>query len=168
MGKVNGAGFKSVLCLASASGSLFAGGGFTNLDGVAVSGIAQWNGRVWSPLGSGLGAGGAYAAAMASVGSDLFVLGNFVTAGLNPSSGIALWHGPTSVAAPQIAAMLSGSQLVLSWPAAAAGYALETSSMLGAGASWAPLTSGIVTNGDHLARTNLVTGAAAFFRLHQP
>ncbi|MEI9960563.1 MAG: hypothetical protein WDM76_05340 [Limisphaerales bacterium] len=75
--------------------------------------------------------------------------------------------GSQSVNQPEIIPALSGNKLILSWPSSASDYVLETSPKLGPGASWTPITSGIVTNGGNLVLTNSVTGTNAFFRLHK-
>ena len=60
-----------------------------------------------------------------------------------------------------------GKQLVLSWPVAATDFILETSSRLGAQASWSPLTTGVFLSGTNYVRTNSIGSGAAFFRLHK-
>jgi len=58
-------------------------------------------------------------------------------------------------------------EVVLSWPAAATNYALETTGALASGATWTPLTNGIATAGDTCLFTNRASGHAAFYRLHR-
>ena len=62
----------------------------------------------------------------------------------------------------------SANRLVLSWPASAAGYILETSGSLGGGASWSAPTVGPTTVGDRLVLTNDLGTTARFFRLRKP
>jgi len=75
---------------------VYAGGSFTNADGIYAPGIAKWNGTSWSTLGSGLyfsvsaGAGSCFAVALS--GNDLFVGGSFSSAGDKPSMFIARWN----------------------------------------------------------------------------
>ncbi len=44
-------------CLKSFNGFLYAGGGFTNINGQPFDNIAKWNGASWSAVGGGLNAG---------------------------------------------------------------------------------------------------------------
>ena len=54
-GSANGIGQGTVTALAVAgSGSVYVGGAFTQAGGIPASQIAEWNGRTWSPLGTGL------------------------------------------------------------------------------------------------------------------
>jgi len=59
-----------------------------------------------------------------------------------------------------------GNKLILSWPAAAAAFTLETRSAAVTGA-WTPLTTGIFLIGNNFVRTNTIGPTPAFFRLHQ-
>jgi hypothetical protein len=59
-------------------------------------------------------------------------------------------------------------KVVLSWPASASGFVLETTSNLTSGASWVPLTNGISTVNDRFVLTNNITASPAFYRLHVP
>jgi len=65
-------------------------------------------------------------------------------------------------------AALIMDQIVLSWPAGASNYILETSGTPNAGAPWSPLSSGIFLSGDGFVKTNAITPAPAFFRLRLP
>lgn len=78
--------------------ALYAGGEFTTIGGVPANRIARWNGRSWSPLGSGMnstvhaltvfddGAGG---------GPALYAGGQFTSAGGAAATRIARWNGST-------------------------------------------------------------------------
>jgi hypothetical protein len=57
--------------------------------------------------------------------------------------------------------------VVVSWPASAAGFVLETSPTA-SDSSWTPLTTGIVTVGTSCFLTNAITSDTAFYRLHHP
>lgn len=74
-------------------GSLYAGGPFTTVSGVAVNCIAKWDGSNWSALGSGMG-GTVLALAFGPDGS-LYAGGQFTTAGGMPANYIARWDGVT-------------------------------------------------------------------------
>lgn len=166
VGNVSGAGLNSVQCLATLNGSLFVGGGFTDIDGVTANGIARWDGAKWSAMGSGIGTGSAYPSAMIPVGNDLFVVGEFSSAGAAPAAGIALWHGSASVPAPQVSVLLSGNQVLLSWPTSAAGYILESSTNL-LSDTWTVVTTTPSISGDEYVVTNAASRTAGFFRLQK-
>jgi hypothetical protein len=69
--------------LAVAGGMLYAGGYFNTAGGFPANCIAQWDGRIWSALGSGLSNTGyqVHVRAFASSDTALYVGGLFMTAG---------------------------------------------------------------------------------------
>jgi len=84
--------------------SLYAGGSFITADGLATKGIARWDGKSWSSVGSGLGNSGPvglspYVLTMMvhdnGAGPALYVGGGFTSAGGEPASNIAKWNGQT-------------------------------------------------------------------------
>jgi hypothetical protein len=86
----------AVYALAVSGSDVYAGGFFDTAGGVAVNGIAKWDGTAWSGLGSGLGNGSNYyptVLALAVSGSNLYVGGWFETAGGNQATNIAKWDG---------------------------------------------------------------------------
>ncbi|MGZ4964512.1 MAG: hypothetical protein ACXWC8_18300, partial [Limisphaerales bacterium] len=82
-------GSTAVYDLAFVGDTLYAGGSFTNVDGVAANGLAKWDGTNWSNVGF---KGTAYS--LAVDGSDLYVGGGFKTnlAGL-ALTNVARWDG---------------------------------------------------------------------------
>lgn len=74
--------------------SLVVGGTFTKaatpLGWIPVSGIAQWDGNAWGPLGAGVG-GAVYALAVHE--GELLAGGSFSQAGGVPASSVARWNG---------------------------------------------------------------------------
>jgi hypothetical protein len=78
----------------SDDGKLYCCGRFTNMSGVAASGIARWDGTKWEALGSGFFADLAVVRGtdMTIRGNDVFAVGTFTVAGLTDSSGIARWN----------------------------------------------------------------------------
>ncbi len=81
LGQVSGGPFIRVNALAiGPDGSLFAGGRFDAVDGVASRSVARWDGAQWQPLGDGLGLPGQYPEVFAlAVGRDstLYAGGTF-------------------------------------------------------------------------------------------
>ena len=74
---------------------LYVGGEFTTIDGVAVNGIARWEGTSWQSVAGGVsGTGfqmGVHALAVFDdgTGSALYAAGRFQFAGATPADGIA-------------------------------------------------------------------------------
>ena len=74
--------------------------------------------------------------------------------------------GPDALqSAPKLTASISAKNIVLSWPAAPAGYTLQSTASLKTGATWTPvLTAPTVSNG--IATVTIQVGAGTqFFRL---
>jgi hypothetical protein len=74
--------------------ALYAGGYFSTAGGLPANQIAKWDGRQWSPLGSGMGFP-VYALAGFDDGTGpaLYAAGNFSMAGGAPANRIAKWDG---------------------------------------------------------------------------
>ncbi len=72
-------------------GTLYAGGSFLNIGGVACSRIAAWNGVAWAPLGVGMNA----PVEGLAIGPDgtLYAGGQFTTAGGIAANYVAQWNG---------------------------------------------------------------------------
>jgi hypothetical protein len=81
-----------VYALAVSGPDLYAGGAFTTAGGVAVNGIAKWDGSAWSALGSGMGGYGSVYA-LTVIGTNLYAGGYTRTAGGVPANNIARWDG---------------------------------------------------------------------------
>ena len=75
----------------TASGSqVYISGVFTSVDGISASGIAEWTGGGWAPLGAGLnGAGDDINVS----GGTVFEIGKFTTAGGVSATNVAAWDG---------------------------------------------------------------------------
>src|SRR5207244_13644299 len=115
-------GFGAVTAMAVSDRDLYVGGYFNIAGGLPANHIARWDGRAWSPLGSGLDGA---ASSLAISGEQLFVAGNFSSAGALPSSNFGLWHIP-----PRLESLRIDGQWQLSWPTQYLGYALQTNSRL--------------------------------------
>jgi hypothetical protein len=89
------AGVWSMVAFDDGSGpALYAGGGFTTIDGVSASHIAKWNGTAWAPMGAGIN-GWVYTLRVLDDGTGpaLYAGGDFTLAGSTPASCIAKWNG---------------------------------------------------------------------------
>jgi sugar lactone lactonase YvrE len=73
---------------------------------------------------------------------------------------------PASSAAPTLRIARTGANVLLSWPLAASKFVLELSITPSSGASWTPMTNGIVISGNYFWLTNNANDSQAFYRLH--
>jgi acyl-CoA reductase-like NAD-dependent aldehyde dehydrogenase len=67
--------------------------------------------------------------------------------------------------APRLAISRVGDAVVLSWPAAAARYTLQTAASLSNSPVWLPAGLAPVVTGDRRMVTNSLSGPGLFFRL---
>ena len=74
--------------------------------------------------------------------------------------------GPNTLPVPQLSVATAGPKLVFTWPDYIAGYSLQTSAKLGAGAFWAPaaVSAFVLTNGAFLIKVSK-TSQQAFYRI---
>ena len=74
--------------------------------------------------------------------------------------------GPNSLPVPKLSFATAGQNLAFTWPDYITGYSLQTTTNLGAGVSWVPVTgsSTILTNGTFLI-TVPMTSQQAFYRI---
>jgi len=82
----------SIRCLAfDSDGTLYVGGTFANINGVAAAAVASYSGGVWSALGAGLD----NSCLGMTIGFDgtLYVTGTFANAGGAAAAGVAQWNG---------------------------------------------------------------------------
>ena len=147
-----------VYALAVSGGTLYAGGDFTTAGGSAANDIAQWNGSIWSPLGSGISGGGGYASpvsALAVSGGTLYAGGNFTTAGGSAATNIAQWNGSSwsplgsgmGGSYPSVSALaVSGSTLYAGGLFTTAGGNTANNIAEWNGSSWSALGSGMGMN----------------------
>jgi trimeric autotransporter adhesin len=90
--------------LAVRGATLYAGGQFSAIDGVAASNIASWDGEAWQPLGDGVaGLANKPAARVTRLvvsGDDLYVGGEFWRAGGQPAQSLAIWREDPVIVVP--------------------------------------------------------------------
>lgn len=78
----------AVTCIVSTNGQLVIGGGFSSVNGVSASCVAQWDGFIWNGIGSGLQT---HVYAMASHAADIYAAGFVFTNGGGPY--VVRWNG---------------------------------------------------------------------------
>ena len=96
---VRGPGIVGEVRAATRSGSgsgndMVIGGTFATISGVAMNGIARWDGSSFTPLGTGL-VGSSVDALLTLDNGDIIAGGNFAAAGGTAVNHIARWNGTT-------------------------------------------------------------------------
>jgi len=89
-----------------------------------------------------------------------------VGAGLTNSATGEASFSPIVSALPTIGLGRTAGGVQLDWWSDTDRVLVESSSTLGSGASWSPLTSGMVVNGSHRFQSSPISGRQAYFRLH--
>lgn len=134
---------------------VYIGGNFMSVGGVAVSGIAKWNGSVWSTLGSGVGGVDTRypsVSAVAVSANNVYVGGGFSNAGGITTSGIAKWDGASwsslgngigGGSNPQVKTIaINGTDVYVGGGFSAAGSVLASNVAQWDGNNWSALGSG--------------------------
>ena len=85
----------TVRTLAIGPGGLYIGGDLTEVDGMAISSIAKWDGTGWSALGGGLPGYNEGVHALATQETNVFVGGNLRWVPGFRGPGLAKWDGST-------------------------------------------------------------------------
>jgi uncharacterized repeat protein (TIGR03803 family) len=88
------------------------------------------------------------------------------TAAIGGTNGDGTLFALSLPAPPSLAITPSGKQVVISWPASASTFVLQTATNLASG-SWSDITNGIAAAGTNNVFTNTAGGRTAFFRLQQ-
>jgi hypothetical protein len=84
----------AIWAVAADTSSVFIGGTFTQVNGVAARSIARWNGTNWFPLKQGIGGlAFPYVQSLTLDGTNLYVGGPFTMAGATNANRIARWDG---------------------------------------------------------------------------
>jgi hypothetical protein len=90
---------------------------------------------------------------------------SYYSAGTGAAGSVVFAQSSLIPALPGVSATLDSSRnFVMSWPASATNYVLETSATLGPGTVWKTVP-GAVVSGNYFVMTNKTSGAAGFFRL---
>ena len=141
-------GSVSALVVNTNTGRVYIGGAFTIAGTVLANNIAQWDGSVWSPLGSGI-SGQVNALALDESG-NLYAGGVFTSAGGVSATNIARWDG--NVWSP-LGSGIGGRVFALALDAlgnlytgglfASAGGASATNIARWSGSEWSALGSGV-------------------------
>ena len=95
------------------------------------------------------------------------VIVNFQYTVTNQISSGSRFYRLAIIAAPALQAQVSGNNFILSWPASASGYVLETTTNLTATNSWTAVTNMPALLNQQSVVTNQISGAARFYRLKQ-
>jgi hypothetical protein len=151
-----------VTALAVSGTDLYVGGTFIMAGDVAATNIAKWDGSNWSALGSGFNAN---VNALATLNNTLYAGGDFITEGGKFSPFMASAY--LQALPPTASAVLSGNNFILTWPASATGFTLQSTVNLTPPVVWTTNSPApVIINGQNTV-TDLISGAQKFYRLIQ-
>jgi hypothetical protein len=151
-----------VTALAVSGTDLYVGGVFITAGDVAATNIAKWDGTNWSALGSGMNAA---VTALAISGNTLYAGGDFITEGGNFCPFMASAY--LQALPPTASAILSGNNFILTWPASATGFTLESTVNLAPPVVWTTNSPApVLINGQNTV-TDPISGTQKFYRLVQ-
>lgn len=135
----------------------FVGGYFSQIGGVAVTNIAEWDGIRWIGLGEGIGyyAGGFVDSGVNSIttiGTKMYAAGDFTNAGSVPVNNIAVWDATNWHALGDGLNNLvfdlatDGTNLYAGGHFSVAGAISASRIAKWNGTTWSPLSSGVTKN----------------------
>jgi hypothetical protein len=75
--------------------------------------------------------------------------------------------GTVTITLPRLTIIRSGTNVVLTWPANATGFALQSTTNLVSPAVWSAVSPAPVVVNTNNAVTNTISGARKFYRLSQ-
>jgi hypothetical protein len=81
------------------------------------------------------------------------------------TSTLILW---LTTPGPFLTSRATGNQFILSWPASATGFVLQSTPQLTPPVTWTDVTNAPVSNGERWTVTNSISGGAKFYRLRKP
>jgi hypothetical protein len=146
-----------VSTIVQAGTDVYIGGGFTAVENVVANGVAKWNGRVWTSLGTGAANGvhGTVAQLAVAGNGDVYVGGYFDQAGGAAANNVARWNGSTwsalgigpanGVDARVTALATSGGNVYVSGYFGQAGSAAANRVAKWNGTAWSPLGTGFIS-----------------------
>jgi uncharacterized delta-60 repeat protein len=144
-------------------------GAFSLIDGVAYDAIARLNtdGTLDTSFHPQLGGHGRYAnvSALPQPDGSLVIAGDFFSVNGVPRAYIARLHGGD--APPHLRINRAGNEMLLTWPAEAEGFVLESSSTLRE-EDWRSVPGTPLLLGSTKAVVTRPSGQAQFFRLKRP
>jgi hypothetical protein len=154
----------SVTALAVSGTDLYVGGTFITAGDIGATNIAKWDGTNWSALGSGMNN---VVVALATSGNTLYAGGGFLTAGGKYSPYMAMANLVTLPTLPTASVLFSGASVILSWPANASGFTLQSTTNLISPVVWTTNSlAPLIINGQNTV-TAPISGAQKFYRLIQ-
>jgi hypothetical protein len=152
----------SVTALTASGGTLYVGGVFITAGSIGATNVASWDGSSWSAIGPGFNNA---VNALAPSGNTLYAAGDFITSGGKFCPFIAMANLLAPL--PRTSALLSGMNFILTWPANATGFTLQSTTNLVSPVVWTTNSLvPIVVNGQNTV-SNSISGAQKFYRLIQ-
>jgi hypothetical protein len=152
----------SVTALTASGGTLYVGGVFITAGSIGATNVASWDGSSWSAIGPGFNNA---VNALAPSGNTLYAAGDFITSGGKFCPFIAMANLLAPL--PRTSALLSGMNFILTWPASATGFTLQSTTNLVSPVVWTTNSVvPIVVNGQNTV-SNSISGAQKFYRLIQ-
>lgn len=141
----------AITALESNGRHLFAGGSFSRIGGIAAQGIAVWDGRRWTALGSGLNSNGASPVVLSILphGGKVYVGVIFTRADSIEASRVVMWDGKQW---HSIGEEFDGNVETLAWFKGSlyaggvfsmSGDTLVTGLALWTGTEWIPVGTGV-------------------------
>jgi hypothetical protein len=144
IGSMNADG--QVYALAFSDGFLYAGGAFTNVDGLNASHTARWDGTRWSVLGNGVAG---TVRSMSVSGTTLYAGGFFMQADGAPANHVAKWDGTNwsalgdGINSAVYSVAASGNDVYVGGTFTMAGGRGTTNIAKWDGSNWSPLGNGV-------------------------
>lgn len=146
---IRGANGEVVDTVTDATGNLYVGGNFNVIGDVVANGIAKWDGKAWSALGSGMDD---QVITLAVSGTNLYAGGVFTTAGGVEVNKVAKWDGShwsalgTGITGTEVSELVvMGDTLYAGGLFSAAGGVAVSNIAKWDGTSWSALGSGVDT-----------------------
>jgi hypothetical protein len=143
------AGGEEINALCAYNSNLITGGIFSSINYTSANNVAQWNGSVWTSLGTGISGSGATVNAMCTYNGNLYVGGLFDSAGGKLVSNLAMWNGTSwssvdsGLNGPVFALYVDNGNLYVGGRFSTAGKITANYIAIWNGTSWSTLGSGL-------------------------